>query len=334
MIFFLTAHHKDDQAETLLLQLFRGAGPKGLSAMPEIRRFGAGWLARPLLQFSRCQLEEYARVNNLNWIDDESNCDLSYDRNYLRHKIIPVINKRWVNLNDTLSRAASHQVEAVILQDELALIDIQSCSLENNNSLAVFKIIKLSQTRQKNVVRYWLRALQLPVPDAKILNHILMDVIQSKRDSVPCVSWPGAEIRRYRNTLFAIKPLPKHDSHQTIQWMLEKPCPIIHGSLIAESSKGNGISKEAIINNNIEIRYRLGGERIKPAGHKHARELKKLFQENGVVPWFRDRIPLLFINGQLAAVPGLWIEEKFNAGEKEACWQITWTGLDEVISGL
>lgn len=327
----LTAHHKDDQAETLLLQLLRGAGPDGLSAMPALRRFGAAWHARPLLQYNRQQLMDYAEQQGLHWVDDDSNRDKRFDRNYLRHKIMPLLDQRWGNISDTLARAASHQAESAELQKQLASIDIESCLLVKFNALNIIKLGELSDARKKNVIRYWLQEMQLSVPDARKMQHILVDVLQSKQDAVACVSWPGVEIRRYKDKLFASTPLCDHDSRQIVRWQLDEVCRISHGELTACLAKGQGIKKSLCPDNCIEVRYRSGGETIKPVGRRHQHDLKKLFQETGIPPWFRYRIPLLFIKGRLAAVPGFWIDEQFSADVNEDAWQISWSGVDEIV---
>lgn len=327
----LTAHHKDDQAETLLLQLLRGAGPDGLSAMPTLRRFGAGWHARPLLHYNRQQLIDYAGQQGLQWVDDDSNLDNRFDRNYLRHKIMPLLAQHWGNISDTLARAASHQAESAELQKQLARIDIESCLLVKFNTLNIIKLGELSEPRKKNVIRYWLQEMQLPVPDARNMQHVLVDVLQSRQDAVACVSWPGAEIRRYKDKLFASAPLCEHDSSQVVGWPLDEVCRVSHGELTACMAKGRGIKKSLCLGNSVEIRYRSGGETIRPVGRRHQHDLKKLFQEAGIPPWFRYRIPLIFIRGQLAAVPGFWIDEEFSADVDEDAWQISWTGVDEIV---
>ena len=327
----LTAHHRDDQVETLLLQLLRGAGPMGLAAMPSMRPFGIGVHARPLLAFDRVELNKYAAQQGLDWIEDDTNQNIGYDRNYLRQQVIPALKKRWPNLGETLSRATVHQADSAALLEDLAIMDMAECLRKASQTLRLEPLLRLSTGRQANLIRYWLRSLQLPVPDEKKLQRILVDVLGSKYDAVPCVSWPGAEVRRYREHIVAARPLLPHDEKNIISWDLNKPCELTDGLLKATRSKGNGIKLSSGPDEQMTIRYRSGGEVIQPAGRQHHHELKKLFQEAGVPPWFRDRIPLLFIQDKLAAVAGFWIDEAFNAGPGEDAWQISWTGLERII---
>jgi len=301
----LTAHHKEDQAETLLIQLFRGAGPAGLSAMPLIQSFSSGWHCRPLLDFPRSDLRQYALQQGLRWVEDESNQDQGIDRNYIRHQVLPVIKQHWPGVMETLSRVAQHQAEATKLH--------------------------LPVARRKNLIRYWMHMLQLPLPDTGHLQHILDNVIDSAIDATPCVSWPGTEVRRYRQYLYAAAPLPEHDADQVLSWNLEQPLAISQGSLKARMTRGDGIRAVCCRQNQVQVRYRSGGETIQPAGREHHHELKKLLQDHGVPPWLRDRIPLLYIEGKFAAVPGMWIDQEFIGRDDEPCWRISWDGIDGIF---
>lgn len=328
----LTAHHKDDQAETLLLQLFRGAGPAGLSAMPVSRSFVEGWHCRPLLEFTREQLQSYAGRNKLDWVEDESNQDAGIDRNYIRHELMPAITGHWPGAMETLARAANHQAEAAALLDQLAGLDLANVTGgEPGNMLSAARLKDLSLPRRKNLLRHWLHILQLPIPDAGNMQHIIRDIIDSKWDATPCVSWNGAEVRRYRDYIYASNPLSDHDPEQTINWNLQQQVVVAHGRLSARRGTGNGLKAELCGNNCIEIRYRRGGETIRPGGRDQHHELKKLLQESAVPPWLRDRIPLLFIDGRFAAVPGKWIDAEFAGGATEDCWQFTWDGIEGIF---
>jgi len=328
----LTAHHKDDQAETLLLQLFRGAGPAGLSAMPVSQGFGHGWHCRPLLDYTRQELQHYAGQNQLEWVEDESNQDAGFDRNYLRHQLMPVIADHWPGVRETLSRAARHQAEANTLLTELAGLDLADLSgMSDANRLTVTSLRQFSVARQKNLLRHWLHTLDLPIPDAGIMQHIISDVVDSKWDASPCVSWDGAEVRRYREYLYAARPLDDHDPETVISWDLEQEIAVAHGRLSARRGSGPGIKTEFCPNKCVQIRYRHGGETIQPAGRDQHHDLKKLLQETAVPPWLRDRIPLIYIDARLAAVPGKWIDTEFAGNETDECWQISWEGDDEIF---
>lgn len=322
----LTAHHQDDQIETLLLQLFRGAGPRGLSAMPFKRKFGKGWHYRPLLEFSREKLQTYASSQNLSWIEDESNTDTGIDRNYIRHQVVPLIRSKWPGIGNTLSRVARHQSETSELLGQLAVLDLASVQCGHNTRLDSTQLKKLDEPRQKNVIRYWLKELNLPVPDTRVMQQVIRDVLNSKYDAIPCVDWDGAEIRRYREFIYASGPLESHDPDSVLLWKLQEPVNITYGVLTASRGTGYGIRAALCRDDCLEIRYRRGGETIQPAGRGHHYELKKLFQEESIPPWLRDRIPLLYIDGKLAAVPGKWVDVSFYGEDQEDCWQFRWEG--------
>ncbi|MCY4155394.1 MAG: tRNA lysidine(34) synthetase TilS [Gammaproteobacteria bacterium] len=198
----LTAHHQDDQLETLLLRLLRGAGVLGLAAMRPLREFGPGFHARPLLHYSRAQLLDYAQRHNLCWLEDPSNADTQFDRNYLRHEVLPALRHRWPALALPVSRTAQACAEAQELLDELARRDLQDCATQDPDALRVDRIQELSAPRQKNLIRHWCRVLDLPTPNSRHLAHIISDVIQARPDARPRVNWKGAELRRQRNYLY------------------------------------------------------------------------------------------------------------------------------------
>jgi tRNA(Ile)-lysidine synthase len=344
-----TAHHQDDQAETLLLQLLRGAGPRGLAGMAEMSRFGTGRLARPLLEFSRAALHEYARAQQLHWIDDPSNADTRFDRNYLRHEILPRLQQRWPAANVTLARSAQHCAEAAELLEVLAQADYQnvrSRTAEHGSdlfslragrgeelfdsqlqtqqgregpaahkaiSLSISKLSGLSPARQRNVLRFWIEQAGLPLPQQRHLERLQRDVLHAAADTEPCMHWPGVDVRRYRDALIAQSPLATFDAMQRHAWTLDAPLRIAHvGTLTARRNQGAGLRAD-VCAVGVQIKFRNGGERIQPAGRMHHATLKNLFQQAGVPPWLRARVPLLYIGGTLAAVAGFWYAEEFAA---------------------
>lgn len=328
----LSAHHQDDQAETLLLQLLRGAGPRGLAAMPAICVLGRGRLVRPLLGFSRRQLHDYARGHGITWVDDDSNADTSLDRNFLRHQVVPTLKQRWPAMAVTLSRSAGHIAESAALLDELAAIDLAQCQGSGAadrsggagvSGLDIIALGQLHSPRQRNLLRYWLRQQDLPVPQSQQMEHILTDVLQARPDRTPCVQWSGAEVRRYRERLFAMAPLPPHDRHARYGWNLTDPLTLPVGCLRSVPVSGKGL-RANLEPTGVTVAFRQGGEVCQPVGRQHRHELKKLFQEAGVPPWQRDRIPLLYVENELVAVAGLWVCQQFAAGANEAGLELDW----------
>jgi len=344
----LTAHHQDDQAETVLLRLLRGAGPKGLSAMAWCRSLGKGVLARPLLDTPRADLEAYAQREKLAWIEDESNLSTKIDRNYLRHTVLPLLTARWSGAAVSLSRAARHCREAGQLLEEMAREDVDKAqgSVADTLSLSVLK--KLTRPRQKNLVRFWLKKLGFSIPSAKKLHQLLHDCLEAKEDAMPLLTWDGVEVRCFGDDLYAMPPLPPHDAAVVIPWDMQEPlllknvgwirC-VFHrnppdpisavgglrqkrpnppygsaGSADGSSACGPAARAPGIYlpqDAKVTIRFRQGGEIFHPAGRVGSHPLKKLFQEWHVPPWMRDRIPLLYVDEELAMVVGYAASEKY-----------------------
>ncbi len=318
----LTAHHQDDQAETVLLQLLRGSGPRGLAAMPPWDRFGAGWRGRPLLDFGRGDLRLYAQSERLRWIEDDSNYDTGFERNFLRHEVIPLLRSRWPALGRTLARAATHNAEAAALLDQLAARDLV---VEPDGGVSVTLLKGLEPGRQRNLLRYWIRGAGLPLPDTVHLQRIIDELLPAAADGAPRVAWQGADVRRYRGRIYAMKPLPPHDRSRVLAWGMREPlCLAGGGTLRALWVTGRGVKRELCLGSRVTVRFRQGGERCRPAGRGHTRSLKKLLQERGIPPWQRERIPLIHLDGRLAAVADLFVCEPFQAGEGEEGVEFAW----------
>jgi len=306
----LSAHHKDDQAETLLLNLMRGSGPAGLAGIAAVRPFADAWLVRPMLDVSRAALREYADAQGLAWIDDPSNEDQQFDRNYLRHDIMPRLENRWPGVIDRIRRSATLAGEASQLLDQLADADYRRLGTRPDR-LELTGLRALGPERQRNVLRYVVRETGLPSPPAAQLQSVITDLIPARDDAQPVVQWPGAEVRRYRDNVYiltpwaaaqygAVVPIPGDCAAQTIA---------LHaglGELHFEPDAPRGLA-DAVVRAGLEVRFRSGGEEIKPVGQSHTRKLKKLLQEEGVVPWMRERLPLLYSGDALVAVADLWI---------------------------
>ena len=297
----LTAHHQDDQAETLLIQLLRGSGVKGLAAMPSQAAFAKGLLFRPLLDYSRVELERYAKQHGLTWVEDESNQSDVFDRNYLRNQVIPLIQQRWPSSSSTLSRSAKHCAESAMLCEELAREDLQRLALPDVMTLPVAELLALSLARQNNLLRYWISQQQLPLPTSQQLRQVTSHLLIARGDSEPCVKWPGAELRRFAGKVYLMPPLLPHDPNQVIEWAAEQEVLNLPGL-------GLVLQRSALSHSNTEkmqVRFRQGGERIQLPGQSHHTSLKKLFQQRAVPPWQRDRLPLIYLGQQLIAIYGL-----------------------------
>jgi tRNA(Ile)-lysidine synthase len=200
----LTAQHQDDQAETILLQLFRGAGVKGLAAMPEQKLFANGVQLRPLLNTTRAELAAYALQYDLQWIEDESNKNLNFNRNYLRQTIMPLLKQRWPSITSTLARSSQHCAEAAELLSELAKIDYQICAGSQLNCLNIIALQQLSRARKINTLRYWLKLNNVRSPNKKHLEKIIDEVIAAKSVTTPLLRWENIVMRRNNSELFFV----------------------------------------------------------------------------------------------------------------------------------
>ncbi len=314
----LTAHHLDDQAETVLLQLLRGAGVHGLAAMPAIAPFSAGVLARPLLGFTRAALAHYARAEKLQWIEDSSNRDLRRARNLVRHQVLPLLQQRWPAAVRQLAQTARHAAEAAALLDDLAGADLGACA--TGAALRVTLLARLPLARQRNVLRHWIRQRGLRVPSAALLERILDQVRAAPRTRHAVIHWRDADLRRYRDELVLMPageglPAPA----QAIVWDGKSPLalPDIGLRLRLWPEFGSGLSRARLEGAVLQVRFRHGGETCRLPGRGHRHKLKKLLQAAGVPPWERARLPLLFVNDTLAAVGDRWVCEPFAARADE-----------------
>lgn len=302
----LTAHHQDDQAETLLLNLLRGSGPEGLAAMPESRPFAGSVLLRPLLGLSRAQLTGYALHYQLDWIDDPSNASLAFDRNYLRHEVLPKFRERWPATDRLLARAAQWQGEAVELQSELLAAQLLQVRGSQPGTLSVNSLLACSVVMRKALLRQWLKVSGFMNPPLKKLQHILSDVLPARPDAQPCVAWPGCEVRRYRDDVYVMPPLAEHDPQQVLVWLAPYDDYLIEslGLVLENTSLGELLPPLMASGQPLQIRFRQGGEKLQRAGIHIS--LKQLLQDQAVPPWLRERIPLVYAGEQLVLIPGLF----------------------------
>jgi len=325
----LTAQHQDDQAETLLLQLLRGAGPRGLASMPVETRLGNGRLVRPLLDIRRTDILDYAHQQRLCWVEDPSNVDTRYDRNLLRHRVMPELQQHWPGVSKVLARAATHQADQLELADALAAQDGAACH-GPDEGLLLTGLRALSPARQRNLIRFQVAEQGLPLPSQAVLERILEEVLTRREDASPYVHWKGAEVRRYHDRLFIMPPLPEQNPASRFAWDLCDPLVLEHagGVLSVHAVTGNGLRIPAGTGD-VQVRFRQGGESLQPAGRGHHHRLKKLFQEWRVPDWERERVPLVYQGEQLVAVAGFCVCEGFKAGADEQGLGLHWSRMPE-----
>ncbi|WP_316673923.1 tRNA lysidine(34) synthetase TilS [uncultured Tolumonas sp.] len=302
----LTAHHQDDQLETLLLALKRGSGPRGLAAMPMETDFAGGRLVRPLLSFSRQQLLDWAISQRLSWIEDDSNHDERFDRNFLRQRVIPLLRERWPEMAVTAARSAALCAEQETLLDEIAKTDLFACQ-HVDGSLQIELLESLSPARRHQLLRFWLRQQTGTVPSHAQLQKIWPEVALARADAMPELVWQQGVIRRYQQRLYHVSPMPAAMLSQALP--IDIPVHLANGVLTLQTDYLNEMRlRMPEAEEQITLEYGLpGSHKAHPVGREHSRELKKLWQEYEVAPWRRGTMPVICYQGKIAAVVGLFI---------------------------
>ncbi len=322
----LVAHHAEDQLETVLLQLLRGAGPAGIAGMPARAPFGVGELWRPLLGVSRAALAGWARERELSWIEDPANRDTGLARNHMRHRVVPALTAYWPSAAATVARSARHSADAAGLLEDLAEMDAEA--VLTGNALDTDALVALSRPRQRNLVRWHVRRLGLPLPDQRRLESLLDQVATAAGDRAPAVRWPGAAALVHRRQL---RFLPDIELEPPPEAPLEWPDPArpldlgpALGRLVLEETVGGGIAPEALGQRPWIVAFRAGGERLRLPGRRHRHRLKKLFSEAGVPPWERARTPLVHVAGSLAAVGERWVAQEWWSSPGNKALRLSW----------
>ena len=320
------AHHADDQVETVLYRLLRSSGSKGLAGMPESRVLGLGQLVRPLLAYSKESIHREAVKKGLKWIEDDSNLDDRFDRNYIRNQVIPVVAKRWPQYPQAIMQSAGLSDQANQLTQDLALEDLARLDESKERagwSISMDGLSSLSVVRQKNLLRHWSEIKNLPAPSSKIINEILSSVVAARQDASPEVIWQNQYWARFQSRLYLLRYQNKTTQQdQSIHWNMQNSLVLADDSRVdARCAKGTGL---AVSEESVEIRYRQGGERCKPQGRDRSSSLKKLLLEYQLPPWLRDRVPLFYVQDQLVAVGDLWVCEGWSAKPKESGMEIHW----------
>jgi tRNA(Ile)-lysidine synthase len=320
----LTAHHLDDQAETVLLQLLRGAGVRGLAGMPAVTSFSAGKLVRPLLGFTRAELKSYAEQQELQWVEDTSNSDVRRSRNLMRQQVLPLLEQRWPQARRVIARAAQHAAEASTLLDAVAQSDLQSLLRASGDAISVPGLLRLQPGRRRNVIRFWIRRHGFAVPPSRLLEQIVQVVEQSTQSQHAAISWTGVEVRRYREGLWIMPPRAHANVAVDMPWIPGQPLEVPGTGyvLCVEDALGSGLSAERLGGKTLRVRLRRGGESCRLPGRQHHQKVKKLLQGAGVPPWERQRLPLIFLDNELVAIGDRWVCAGFAAQAGETGWRI------------
>jgi tRNA(Ile)-lysidine synthase len=310
------AHHRDDQAETLMLNLLRGAGVAGLSAMPEQRALADTpvRLVRPLLAMARRDIEHWLKERRLAWIEDESNADTRLRRNYLRHEILPSLAGHFPDPAVSLARAAAHLAEHAALAEEIAVAD--AAGLVDGESIQLDGLNALPPARRANLLRFQFRRQGLRMPDSRHLQEILRQLTDAAADAAPEFVLDGARLRVSRGRLHCSSSTAVSSS--MILWQGEATLAWAGGLLHFELTEGRGLSRMRLAAAPVSIRTRLGGERLQLDAKRPRRSLKHLFQESDVPVWERENLPLLWCGEDLAWVSGLGCDAGYLARPGEA----------------
>lgn len=321
----LVAQHQEDQLETVLLQLFRGAGVQGLAAMPKVMNFGKGQLLRPFLEVSKQMIQDYAQAHQLIWVDDPTNqCD-DFDRNFLRNQVLPLLKTRWPSAAKTVSRSANHCANAHQILTEVAEDLLTLVLNHTDNTLSISKLLELDSKKQPLVIRQWFKHQNLKMPSTTFINEIFNTVIATKASSNPQLKKADYVIRRYQNKLYCGKNHPDLKSLNDLIWeQTENKILLPDHSFLQRHPASCGIPVSLWQAAKVTIRYRKGGEKISLVGRKGQHTLKNLFQEAAVPPWERDLTPLLYFDETLIAVADLWLSSGVQVCDNEFCYRLEW----------
>jgi tRNA(Ile)-lysidine synthase len=326
----LTAHHRKDQAETLLLQALRGAGVKGLSAMPICRSFGAGWHVRPLLNVSQEELREFGAPSLDAMPNDPMNEDMRFDRAYVRKRIWPLLDDRWPGAEIALSRSAAHMRDAQCLLDNAGAAVL--AHVRDGDALSVPGLRVLPPLQRLNAVRVWLREAGAEPPSAARLAEALRQILDADADQLPVIAWGEVALRRYRSRVFLT-------AAQVPRLGDERPLPALGGACV---ELGAALGKLRLVPQiggieagglplELTVRRREGGEVLKPAPQAKTQSLQHLCQAQGVLPWMRDALPLIFAGDALIAVGDLWIDARWCAAAGAPGLGVRWESAPIIV---
>lgn len=301
----VTAHHADDQIETFFLNLFRGSGVAGLASMPDRQPFANGMLLRPLLYISKQAIQAYARQHQLNWIDDPSNMDCRFRRNWLRHQWLPMLDQRWPKASDNILRTISLLQQSYQSEQSSASVLLSNC-LETANRLVIEPLLSLNKIEQKSVLRHWLKQHHLNMPTKVQLEQLFRSVIDAKQDANPSWGLGDYVIRRYDGRLYLLPQSDLATSTKSVLWTdFPKPLCLVDKKQRLQLTLVGKLPDFK----RVEIRFREGGERFHWRGK--TRVVKKLLQDWKIPPWQRDHLPLLYIDNELVSIADLAISDRW-----------------------
>lgn len=330
----ITAQHQSDQAETLLLQLCRTASAAGLSSMPDKKQLKNNLHIRPLLGFSRNEIVNFAGESQLHWIEDPSNKDVAFDRNFLRKEVMPLLRERWPEIEAQFSIVTKMQSNNLIVLEDMAAIDLSRAVISSyfQSKLAAYDVSSvlsidvlktLSKERLSNLLRYWVIKEIKASPTRNLLHEIETTIVNSQQDVNAVITYLGFECRKYQDKLYMLKRKNDLESVDNIAWKPKVALQLIQKNVqfVSVSRFGSGLRPD-LLNKPLKVCFRQGGEKFHPHNRKHSQSLKKLLQEEGIPPWERGSFPLLYCDDELIAVIGLWMSKQHVVTCDEDGWVI------------
>ena len=315
----LVAQHRDDQLETVLLQLLRGGGLPGLSAMPECTAFGLGRLLRPLLNSSKSAIDAYAQTHGLNWVEDPSNQSHDYDRNYLRNAILPLLKQRWPACDKTVARSARHCADAQVVISAVSEQLFLQVFNSDDQTLIISQLRSFQTHEQALIIRHWFQYFTLKMPSSAFVARVQSEIVNARLDSDPIVARQHYCVRRYRDKLYCLPTLMPSQLAAVVWPTGQLSLTLSNQQVLTWSAASTGINRALWQASTIKVCARQGGEKIRLPGRSGHHTLKKLFQELDIPTWQRETLPLIYLDGQLAAVADLWISADFYSEEPGNC---------------
>jgi tRNA(Ile)-lysidine synthase len=319
----LVAQHQDDQLETVLLQLLRGGGLLGLAGMPESMPFGRGTLLRPFLHVRKREIDRYASALRLEWVEDPTNDESVYDRNFLRREVIPLLKRRWPACDRTVARAAGHCAEAHAVLAEVAAEAFAEVHDGRGNTLDIERLGAFDLPRRRLIVRHWFGQMGLKMPSQAFLAQLFGNVIGAGGDSDPVLVGQGRQIRRYRNKLYCLRNGQAEDLRPRDWPKASETLAVGKRMTLTRVVSTSGIPEPVWLRSTVTVKFRSGGEKIALPGRRGRHLLKNLYQEIGIPPWERADLPLLYLDGKLAAVADLWISADYYREGPSPCFRLT-----------
>jgi len=315
----LVAQHRDDQLETVLLQLLRGGGLRGLSAMPENTAFGLGRLLRPLLNVAKPDIDVYAQIHGLSWVEDPSNQSHDYDRNYLRNAILPMLKQRWPACDKTVARSARHCADAQVVISAVSEQLFLQVFNSDDQTLFISQLTTYPVHEQALIIRHWFKHLKLKMPSSTFIARVQSEILNARLDSDPIVARQHYCVRRYRDKLYCLPSLVPAQ-FEAVTWLTGQPSlTLSNKKTLTWLPSSTGINRSLWQDATIKVCIRQGGEKIRLPGRSGHHTLKKLFQEADIPTWERETLPLIYLDGQLAAVSDLWVSADFYSEEVDNC---------------